>query len=251
MVEPGIFVEGVPLEEHLVDKERKKLYEDTLAEIEEQKQLTYKSRGVTMTVKYGMRPSRVRYVTPQEYFMKENIERCKSGPEYILTIFQDGLPQTVISLIERFEHWEIELGPSGIRQAFYKLMKRHPDLFDTAKNEEKKTIYTMIPAACQLPHEELIKLWRKHITWHVLLEQQPALKKALTSKVLDSKEAAQVSLSDVLASLEKWQETVANMNTRLSKLEQVKDEFVKGVDKVPNHGVLDININLSFGRKEV
>jgi hypothetical protein len=182
--------------------------------------------------------------------MKENIERCKSGPEYILTIFQDGLPQTVISLIERFEHWEIELSPSGIRQGFYKLIKRHPDLFETAKNDENKTIYTMIPAACQLPHEEILKLWRKHITWHVLLGQQPALKEALTSKVLDSNEAAQVSLSDVLTSLEKWQETVANLNTRLSRLEQVKDEFVKGAVDPEYRGSFDINININFGRKE-
>jgi hypothetical protein len=255
MVESGITVGGVPLEEHILDKERKKFYADTLAEIEGQKKLTYKSRNVIMEIQYSKRSSAVRHLTIQEYFMKENIERCKSGPEYILTIFQDGLPQTVISLIERFEHWEIEIGPSGVRQAFYKLLKQHPDLFETAKNEEKKTIYTMLPAVCQLKHEDLMKLWRKHITWHVLLEQNPTLKRALTSKALDSEEAPQQSIGDllkkmdgVIKSLAEWQITVANISTRLDRVEHAK---VRGADKVPNHGVLDVNVNLSFGRKEV
>ncbi len=267
MVEHGILVNGVPLEEYLIDKEKKKLYDDTQAEIAGQKKLTYKSRGISMTVKHDKRPSKVRHVSRAEYYMKENIAKCQSGGEYVLTIMQDGLPQSPMSLIERMKHWEIKIGSSGVRQALLRVMKRFPDLFDIIKDGRTIT-YTMIPAACKIDQTDLLNLWNGNISWEQLVEMSLDLRQALTSKVLASEEAARVSLTDVLESLEEWQNTVAAINTKVAQIEhhlgktQIRvDDLDRKLDSIvdvvflnpeegkrPDHGTFDINVNINFGK---
>jgi len=260
MVEKGIFIEGVPLGEYLVDKETRKLYLDTQAEIAGQKELIYQSRGVTMEIKHSKRPSKVRHVTRAEYYMKENIAKCSSGPEYVLTIFQDGLPQTFNSLIGRFEHLEIKtIGPSGIRQALIKVKKRYPDLFEVFKNEDNHDVYTMIAEACKIDHQHLLGLWRRKLDWNELVEKYPGLKKSLTSKILESKEATTIGFVDVLEKLDELLGRVIGMETNVTDLNdcnnglerrvhKIEEQFLEDGEMPVNRHTLDVNINFNFGK---
>ncbi len=279
----GIFVEGVPLEEHLIDKEKKKLYDDTQAEIAGQKKLTYHNSGVTMTVKHDTRPSRVRHLTAAEYYMKDNIKNCKVGAEYVLTMMQDGLPQTMNTLTERFKYWEIKVGGRGVRQAFTNVLKRYPDLFTKKRGDGRMVIYTMIPAACQITHQDLIMLWRKKISWDQMVEINQPLKRVLTSKILESKEVATVSFNELLQKMLELHGRVVGMDTNITDLNnsfEKLEEVLRGMGKEADHlikcnngladrvhtieerlghyleddtgsrHVLDINVNFNFGKKE-
>lgn len=277
MVERGIRVEGVPLEYYLEDQLRKKFYKDRQAEIAEQKQLTYHSSSVKMTVKHNKRPSKIRHVTRQEYYMKENIANCESGGEYVLTIMQDGLPQSIISLAERFKHWEIEMSASGVRQAMIRIQKRYPDLFLVAQEKAgmKTKIYTMLPAVCDIPHIDLMALWRRNISWEQFVEIHLALKQALTSKVLDSPEARSVSITELMEKMDEilgrvigMEATIKNhtqvlhgmgkerdgliecnngMERRVHAIEERLGHYLE--DDTGSRHTLDVNFNFDFGRK--
>ena len=41
------------------------------------------------------------------------IKNCKVGAEDVLTMMQDGLPQTMNTLTERFKYWEINAYPGS------------------------------------------------------------------------------------------------------------------------------------------
>jgi hypothetical protein len=264
MKESRITVEGVPLEDHLEDKEKRILYDDNQAEIAGRKQLIYNSSGIKMTVKHNKRPSGTRHITVQEYYMKDNIKRCKVGGEYVLTIMQDGLPQNMNSLAERFVHFEINMGPSGVRQAFIKVNKRYPDLFEVVQGHGHQKVYTMIPAACKITHEDLLMLWRKKISWEQMVEINPDLKRVLTSKVLASPEASTISITEIFEKLNELHALVVGMDTnitdlnecndgleqRLFKMEQLSKLFEKAVSGGGEHHTLDINVNFNFGRKD-
>jgi len=260
MVEPGITVEDVSLDEYLMDKEKKKLYLDTQAEIAEQKKLIYQSGGVTLEVKHSKRPSKVRHVTKAEYYMKENIKKCKSGPEYVLTILQDGMPQSALTMIEKFETMGLPVGASGVRQSLIKVAKRYPDLLVVTK--DRPATYMMWNDATQVEHDDLLNLWRRDVSWEQFVEMYQAIKERLAAAPELDWEPEKITLVDVVEKIDHLTQVLFGMGKerdnliecnnglekRLHQLEGAMEEIWKGGVSGGQRHTLDVNVNFNFGK---
>jgi hypothetical protein len=211
VVETGITVDGVPLEEHLEDKKRKGFFKSIEKEIREDKKLIYNTHKTKCQAKYDTKPGKVRHILIP-----------KSGAE----IFLDYLTRhNWCTINEIYKDFKNQIGKRALAQAVVRCFERYPQILrKRSKGHENE--YALI-TQCNFTSEDLINLWRKNITFENLVAQYPDLEFYLQNagSATIVKDSIQDQLKDLHLYYQRLEENLALLEKKMfqdSKIQTIE-----------------------------
>ena len=161
MIPPGITIEGVPLEDHLTDKKRKRFFESIENEVREEKDIIYHNSKTKCRQRHNTRPGKVRHLSKEEYMGTEP----KSAGERILITLIIGSDEWFS--IKDFHKLIPEVGTRALAQAIIRLLERFPEIVFKRFRSGREMEYSINPE-CNISDDDALKLLRKEITLEYL-----------------------------------------------------------------------------------
>lgn len=246
MIETGITVEGVPLENHLEDKKRKRFFESIENEIREKRDCIYHRSKTKCRQRHDTRPSKVRHILKEKNLMKP-----KSAGEAILLIL--NLPDGGWWTIQNICVHNSKYGKRAYAQAMVRLIERFPFLILKRKADGLTNEY-LLQSGIEFADNDLLKLYRKEVSLTDFQKGYPDINldtpKPIEasdsfSKLLKEIDDLQNKFNDLEYHLAKTQLRVSKLEDRNKILDNsIKPEYCHDKIEVAKDSGVNINVYL-------